>query len=235
MTERRASSVECSDKVFAIGPSRLVWDGTALNVEINEPTVPLPGRIRGRVRLHPSAFTNAAIELDDKARHCWSPMAPFSRVEVELERPGLNWSGPAYLDHNRGLEPLEAGFKRWDWSRASLSDGTAVLYDVTMRSGERRSLGLLFDHSGQMHEMTPPQSLKLPRTRWLVPRATQADDGEARVLKTLEDTPFYARSLLSTHLWGAPVTAMHESLCLDRFRSPIVRLMLPYRMPRQFW
>jgi len=28
---------------------------------------------------------------------------------------------------------------------------------------------------------------------------------------------------------------MHESLHLDRFRSPIIQSMLPYRMPRQFW
>ena len=45
---------------------------------------------------------------------------------------------------------------------------------------------------------------------------------------TLEDTPFYARSVLVN---GSDLT-MHESLSLDRFRSPWVQVMLPFRMPR---
>ena len=52
------------------------------------------------------------------------------------------------------------------------------------------------------------------------------------VLKTLEDAPFYARSVISARLLDEPVTLMHESLSLDRFRKPIVQAMLPFRMPR---
>ena len=52
------------------------------------------------------------------------------------------------------------------------------------------------------------------------------------VLKTLEDAPFYARSVISAKLLGEPVTLMHESLSLDRFKMPIVQAMLPFRMPR---
>ena len=52
------------------------------------------------------------------------------------------------------------------------------------------------------------------------------------MLATYEDTPFYARSLLASTLGGEPVRAMHESLSLDRFRNPMVRLMLPFRIPR---
>jgi carotenoid 1,2-hydratase len=29
------------------------------------------------------------------------------------------------------------------------------------------------------------------------------------------------------------VTAVHESLSLNRFRTPIVQAMLPYKMPRK--
>ena len=60
-----------------------------------------------------------------------------------------------------------------------------------------------------------------------------ADPGHgATVLRTLEDAPFYARSVVKTHLLGRPVTAMHESLCLDRFSRQWVRVLLPFRMPR---
>jgi carotenoid 1,2-hydratase len=55
------------------------------------------------------------------------------------------------------------------------------------------------------------------------------------VVATLQDTPFYARSVVSTEWYGTPATAMHESLSLDRFRTPWVQAMLPFRMPREVW
>jgi carotenoid 1,2-hydratase len=74
----------------------------------------------------------------------------------------------------------------------------------------------------------------LPPTRiWRIPRATHADPGQpAIILRTLEDTPFYARSIISSRIRGEKVEAMHESLSLDRFRRPWVRALLPFRMPR---
>jgi carotenoid 1,2-hydratase len=53
------------------------------------------------------------------------------------------------------------------------------------------------------------------------------------VLATLEDTPFYVRSLLRTDLLGEKVTAVHESLDIPRVVSLPVRMMLPWRMPRR--
>ena len=51
--------------------------------------------------------------------------------------------------------------------------------------------------------------------------------------QTLEDAPFYARSVIATRLRGEDVTAVHESLSLDRFRAPWVQAMLPFRIPRR--
>jgi carotenoid 1,2-hydratase len=69
-----------------------------------------------------------------------------------------------------------------------------------------------------------------------VARATRADtDRPVRLVETLEDTPFYARSRLAAHVYGEPSEIFHESLDLDRFSSPIVRAMLPFRMPRQIF
>lgn len=235
MTERRRDHISRSESEFVLRRSALDWDGTRLRVQIDEPTVPFPGRIRGTVTLYPSPLSERTFLLDDNERHAWSPLSPVSRIEVALEKPDLRWSGPAYLDSNSGVESLEAGFRSWNWSRASMGAQTAVLYDVTMRNDGRRLLALVFNDRGEVREIESPPSVRLPRTGWTMPRSTQSEDGAAKVVKTLEDSPFYARSLVASKLLGQPVTTMHESLNLDRFRSPIIQSMLPYRMPRQFW
>jgi carotenoid 1,2-hydratase len=62
----------------------------------------------------------------------------------------------------------------------------------------------------------------------------RADPGRpVTVRQTLEDTPFYSRSLLDARLFGQDVTTVHESLSVPRLESLPVRLMLPWRMPRR--
>jgi carotenoid 1,2-hydratase len=61
-----------------------------------------------------------------------------------------------------------------------------------------------------------------------------SDNGIAPVvIKTLEDTPFYVRSILRSSLEGELVTSVHETLDAQRVASLPVRLMLPWRMPRK--
>lgn len=234
MTERGCQQLHRSADTLAIGPSRVRWDGKALSIEIDERGAPIPKRIRGRVHIHPRALTTQLTELDPAGRHRWWPIAPDSRVEVELSEPGLRWSGNGYLDCNAGDEPLEHGFREWDWSRTKLSNGSAVLYDMTFLDGQRRALALRFDGSGAAEPFEPPPRTPLKTTFWWrIPRATQADSGQAaEVLETLEDTPFYARSTVRTSLLGEPVTAVHESLSLTRFDKGWVQMLLPFRMPR---
>ena len=70
---------------------------------------------------------------------------------------------------------------------------------------------------------------------WGVGRGTRSEDPtSARVVKTLLDAPFYARSVIATRLLGQDVQAIHESVSLDRFRNPIIQTFLPWRMPRRF-
>jgi carotenoid 1,2-hydratase len=160
-------------------------------------------------------------------------MAPSSRVEISLSEPGLSWQGSGYFDTNDGDEPLEDAFTSWTWCRAELPDGAAILYDVKHRNGGGRNLSLGFGFDGARRDIRPPLQAALPPTGfWRMPRETRSDDGRARVLQTFEDTPFYSRSLLASTLAGEPVRAVHESLSLDRFRNPLVRLMLPFRIPR---
>jgi len=231
MTERPAGAVRRSGTVFEVGPSALAWEGDELVFRINEVTVPWPSRIRGTIRVHPVTPTGRAFTLTPDGRHRWWPIAPEARVEVALERPALAWKGRGYLDANGGSEPLEDGFKHWHWSRAPLPDGTAILYDMVDAGGENRALALRIGASGAVDHVPVPETVPLPTTFWRMRRATRAE-GEARVTKTLEDAPFYARSLVTSTLFGAATTAVHESLSLDRFRQPWVQLMLPFRMPR---
>ncbi len=233
MTERSGRSLQRSPARLGIGPSALSWDGSVLTVEIDEVTAPFRSPLRGTVRVHPAALPGRSFALDAAGRHVWTPIAPCARVEVALDRPALRWDGPAYFDANAGSEPLEAGFRNWDWSRAGLRRGTAVLYDAVRRDGSTRLLALRFDPDGRVESFEPPPPVRLPGTAWRVARGTRADAGQgASVVETLEDTPFYARSLLRTHLLGERATAMHESLSLDRFRTRWVQAMLPFRIPR---
>jgi carotenoid 1,2-hydratase len=65
-------------------------------------------------------------------------------------------------------------------------------------------------------------------------RRTRTESAAAtRLVRTLEASPFYARSLVELRLRGQDVTAFHESLDLDRFRAPWVRFLLPWRIRRE--
>ena len=229
MTERGARSVQRGLDFLAIGPSALSWDGAGLTVRIEEIAMPLPRRIRGTVRLYPSAVSTRRLLLDTAGRHRWQPIAPCARVEVALDQPGISWSGPAYFDTNEGDRPLEADFVRWDWSRAQLPGGTGVLYEVGRRDGPL-TLAMRYENTGGVTDYAPPPAVSLPATLWRVPRVIRAK--APRVVDTLEDTPFYARSVIAAEMLGQPVVAVHESLALDRFAAPWVQAMLPFRMPR---
>ncbi|WP_227698589.1 hydratase [Sphingomonas hengshuiensis] len=236
MTERPSKRMRRSADHFAVGPSGMHWDGDSLVIDIAEISAPLPYKVRGTVRVTPEMIGTTAFTLDPEGRHRWHPVAPRAHVEVAMTHPGMRWSGAGYFDSNFGDEPLEAGFNDWHWSRAHLKNDVAVLYEGRRRDGTPFDLALKFDRQGRWHDVVQPTAARLPRTGWLVDRATRVDAGHRpRVTKTWIDAPFYARSALSTHLFGEDAQAVHESLSLGRFRSPIVQSMLPYRMPRAFW
>ncbi len=234
MTERGRNGVQREGERLCIGPSSLRWENDALIIDIDEVGVPLPTRLRGQVRLYPSTINTEDFALDAAGRHRWWPIAPTARVEVDFTNPNLRWSGPGYMDSNRGSEPLEEAFQSWDWSRAELDQGAAVLYDLRPRNGQDSALALRFDKTGRAEAFDPPPRVPLSTTLvWRIDRQTQCEPGQkARVVQTLEDTPFYARSVVETGLFGERALSVHESLCLDRFSSNWVKVLLPFRMPR---
>ena len=169
---------------------------------------------------YPGGLTGLSFVLDEHGRHRWWPVAPCAHVEVRLERPAVAWSGPAYLDINAGDESLEDAFARWNWSRAHLRGGrTAILYDVEHRDGVRRDIALEVGEDGEARRFDPPPVAALrPTPIWRMPRETRAGMRDrASVARTLEDTPFYSRSVLDGRLRDEPVVMVHESVSTRRF------------------
>jgi carotenoid 1,2-hydratase len=233
MTERGSQALRRDRRSLRIGPSGLHWDGDRLVVELDEVTVPWPSRVRGTVTIDAPRRHHHPMTLDRDGLHRWHPIAPVARIDVSLDQPGLRWQGSGYLDSNHGDAPLESAFRRWDWSRAHLRDGSGVvLYDVEPLDGGASGFALRFGADG-VEPVAAPAAAALPASRWGVRRGTRSDGGRATVQATLTDAPFYARSLVRTELFGETVTAMHESLSLERFDTRWVQAMLPFRMPRR--
>jgi carotenoid 1,2-hydratase len=203
-------------------------------IDIEERAVPFGQRVCGRVTVTPDALWRFSTPLDDAGRHRWGPLAPSARIEVAMQDPSLTWQGHAYLDSNEGDEPVARAFTEWDWSRAQLRDGSsAVVYDVRQRTGDDRLLALRFTPDGQVEPFEAPPRQALPRTAWRIGRTMRTDPMmPASVTQTLEDTPFYVRSVLRSGLLGEEVVSVHETLNVPRFASTAVQLMLPWRMPR---
>jgi carotenoid 1,2-hydratase len=232
MTERGRNVIERRENRFRVGPSSMSWSNNTLVVRIDEIAVPFPRRIRGEVRLTPLAQTGHTEVLDHEGKHFWHPLAPLAHLDARFEAPTLSWSGHGYHDMNWGDVPLEASFESWNWSRAQLSNGAFVTYDVKRRDQSPNSFALHFDMNGNARRLPSPAATDLGRSFWRMPRVMRSD-GATNLLRALEDAPFYTRSLVSTVIGAEQVTAFHESLSLDRFRMPVVQAMLPFRMPRR--
>ena len=237
MTERGEAALTASRHHLQIGPSALRWKGGALVVDFDEMSVPrpprdwLPRRLRGQVRIEADAMPGRAFDLDPAGRHVWAPLAPLARVSVEVAGRG-GFEGHGYLDSNWGDEPLEAGFARWDWARARTPDGRAlVAYDARRRDGGETLMGLAFDAGGGVEAVPLPTREPMRRGFWGVRRDMRGQG--ARVVRTLEDGPFYTRSEVETRHEGAPLRWVHETFDGDRFASRTVKAMLPFRMPRR--
>jgi carotenoid 1,2-hydratase len=233
MTERGQRHLKRDAHSFVLGPSRLDWDGTRLTLTIDEVTMPVPRRLRGTVTLEPKVTTDTSIALDPDGRHHWRPLAPQARISVDFKQPDMRWEGAAYLDSNQGSVPLEEDFASWNWSRCHRGDATTVYYDVKPRRGREHSHAFRFDAAGKCSDIPSPVAMSLPLGLWRVPRTARAEGRGVRLARTLEDTPFYTRSIVAAEAEDGPSLTVHESLSLDRFASPWVQVLLPFKMPRR--
>lgn len=233
LTERPRTQVQRATNTLTIGPDAVAWRDGTLAITIDERTAPWRTRIRGTVKVKPSAVASTLYPLDRDAHHHWQPIAPVAAVEVDLDAPSLRWSGRGYVDSNRGSTPLEQAFRRWHWSRLSVGPETWVNYDLYRADGKSHAIALAFGADAIGRPFTPPPLARLATTRWRVPRSARADTGiTPQVRAHLEDTPFYARSVVATALLGHVAVGVHETVSLERFVQPWVQRLLPVRMRR---
>ena len=235
MTDRGKAALRQSPDALQVGPSAMRWIDGALVIDINEiSALPLVSRVKGQIRLYPSAVTEVEAMLTPDGGHIWRPFAPSARIEVDLSQ-GHNWTGHGYFDANFGRTALEADFRRWTWGRYPRANGgTTCFYDGIRADGSTLALGLDVAADGRAVQVTPPPLTALPRTGWQISRDTRCDAGHRpRQVMALLDAPFYSRSLVSTRIDGEDVTGVHEALDLRRFRSPVVKAMLACRVPRR--
>lgn len=234
MTERPKESVFRNKQEFVIGSSCVSWDGRALHIDIDEWSVPLFKKIKGRVSVYPEQLYDFSTPLDPKALHHWGPIAPASRVEVNLNQPHQSWSGHAYVDSNEGVEPIAKTFTEWDWNRAHLADGTCVVvYDCQFHHDKDNVLALRFHKSGEIEPFKAPARRMMKDTAWKMSRRIRSEH-DLGSIRQLEDTPFYQRAVVDNNLCGERVKSFHETLNAVRFDSGWVQALLPWRMPRLY-
>ena len=195
---------------------------------------PVISRVRGTITLIPEALTAVELPLTPDGAHVWRPFAPRARIEVRLEKAGWSWDGHGYMDANFGLRALEADFGFWTWGRYPTREGALCFYDATRTDGSALTAAVAFDEHGGARMAEAPGAVAFRRSLWGVRRETRADPGVSpRQVMAMLDAPFYARSVVRTQVNGEEVTGVHEALDLRRFRSPLIKPMLAFRVPRR--
>ena len=114
-----------------------------------------------------------------------------------------------------------------------MKEGAVVCYEGERGDGTLFASAIRFNAHAETSYVELPSIALLPKSKWRVGRRTRSEIGVAEIRRTWEDTPFYARSELSSKLFGEEVAAVQESLDMKRFSSGVVQFMLPFRMPRE--
>jgi carotenoid 1,2-hydratase len=235
MTDRGTSALRQTASRLEVGPSMMRWERDALVIDIDEvSSPPLINRIRGQIRVTPSALTDVELPLTPDGAHVWRPFAPRARISVDIARPGWQWQGEGYFDANFGTRALEEDFSYWTWGRFPTAEGATCFYDATRLDGSSLAAGFAFDAAGAARAVPLPEKSRIRRSLWAVRRETRSDaDFRPHQVMSMLDAPFYSRSAVKTKLEGEITIGVHEALDLRRFRSPWLKPMLALRVPRR--
>ncbi len=233
---------EYTSKHVSRNPNELVLGNNIINadkdgeilINVDEKSPIIGSKIKGTVRLSFSRLNTEKFCLDRNENHTWHPIAPRGEVVIDFPSLSVNFKGSGYHDMNYGNSPLEKDFVNWDWSRHTVKDKTIIFYDGVRTAQDNFSIAVGFDDKGKIEPIKPlPEIKKLPNTcLWRCPRSVRSDD-EPRSIMTLENSPFYSRSLVRTKLLGSVAHGIHESLRLDIFKKNVVQHMLPFKLRRQ--
>jgi carotenoid 1,2-hydratase len=242
------SGPHTDSRTLRIGDSELRFDDEGgLEASFEALTAPpffsgigLGRKMRGRMRMRPGlAFHMDPVEIgrtSTAVTHNWQVRVPHGRIEVEFDRPGFSFQGGGYHDTNWGGGRLEEAFTRWSWARFQEGDRTRILYAVEPRGEDAR--GFVIVHGGDgaidVRASRPARFAERVPVAWglRAPTAFIIDDeaaGEARVVRWLDRTPFYARYVAGL----GEVRGVGEYLDLDRYGRPTVQFLLRWRAQRR--
>lgn len=235
MTDRGTAALRTSADQFTVGPSSMTWTGSELVIDINEiSSLPLISRMRGQITVTPEAITDVELPLTKDGAHVWRPFAPVSRIHVDLEAKGWQFTGHGYFDSNFGTRPLESDFSYWTWGRYPTRDGATCFYDATRRDGTSLEAAVAFSENGDAKIVDAPPRTPFKRTLWALRRETRADPGTTpRQTHAMLDAPFYSRAVVETQINGEKTQGVHEALDLNRYANPLLKPMLAVRVPRR--
>jgi carotenoid 1,2-hydratase len=222
------STVSRSAVHLTIGKSTLALSGNTLLISIDEQAAKGSKVIRGTLEINLGERLDRSFDLNGDGKHTWTPIQPTARCKVFLQSPELNFSGAAYVDSNHGVEALEDGFTRWNWSRATSAEGVSWISYETESKNEKRALHL-FHAEGTLERVIAPAAIqRLSKGTYGLVSTGRIDSLES--VQTLEDSPFYARSLVTGQIGSHTVTMVHEHVDLDRFAKSWVQFLIPFRM-----
>ena len=91
--------------------------------------------------------------------------------------------------------PLEDSFESWVWSRAAKKDGAAIIYDTVLKGGATSAFALEIGADGAVREGKGAARGGDAHDLRRMKRHMRAA-ADFRVVSLLEDSPFYARTLL---------------------------------------
>lgn len=204
--------------------------GLALDVALDAEVPGSRHRLQGHLRVE--GRPSQAPAQRAQGAHAWSPVLAAARGRAELRyagRPLLTLAGPAYVDCNASLVPLqELGIARWHWGHVPWDGGDLVYYLLQPdAAGPAQQLLLLIDPDGRVR----PQAAAAITVdgarrgryglRW--PHGLRLRAGSLRVdvryRALVEDGPFYQRFFT-------------QARCLDTGaqRAGIAELVAPGRI-----
>jgi len=236
MTERPQHVVRPEASQLGIGPSSVRWVGDCLVIDIEEhdKRIGVPWQrtaLQGRSASGPRCSMINRSRSTPPATICGTASARVRGSRLRCANRALRWKGSAYLDSNRGNELLEKAFVSGIGPGAHLGRDVAVFYEGAAAMAPPSPVRCALMPLGSRMKRSCRRS-RLYRIPIGNERRTRADRGFATVRRTWEDVPFYTRSTVHARIYGEKVVATQGLLSLDRFCSPIVQIMLPFRMPR---
>jgi carotenoid 1,2-hydratase len=234
LTEREVPASARSHDAIVLGRSAMGWRGDKLVVDLDEVSPWTRRPIRGRLELRPDGRPHEAMALDVSGRHLWRPIAPRAWLDVKLDEPGVRFQCLGYLDTNAGSEPLDVAFQSWTWTRTHAPDRrTFVTYAVRERGGET-SVRALELRDGRAQALDGLRRHRLPRSRWGLQREVWTKSpSPPRVVRSLEDGPFYARDRVEAEVDGLRLHTLSETLSMQRLATRSASFLLGFRARRE--